>query len=346
MDLRDTIIELSSMNGPSGFEGCVAARACELLRPYMDEVSVDVLGNVVGIRRCGKEGAKKLLVDAHIDEIGFVVTGIENGFLKFSTIGGVDPRMLPASEIRILTDPPTIGIVDTMPPHAMKPGDEEHSIEMDTLCIDVGMTQEEAEKAFPLGTPAVFNTSASVFGKDQIYGKALDDRACFASILKAVDMLKDAKLDVDLYVMGSTQEEVGLRGAQTGAFAADPDWAIVIDVTHAKTPDCKKQSINDLGQGAVITIGPNMNKWFTEQIIKIAKEKEIKYQIEIEPSGNSGTNARAVQVARSGVATALLSLPLKYMHTPVEVISGEDAESVAKLVYETVLSMWGGRNDG
>ena len=190
MSIEEIIGELCAMAGPSGFEQAVAARVLSMMSPFVDEVKIDVMGNVTGIKRSRKANAKKLLFDAHIDEIGFIITGREEGFLRFSTLGGVDPRMLPASEIKIMTEPPIIGIVGVMPPHALKSEETDKTIKTDDLYIDIGMTQEEALKAIPLGTPAVYNTGARRFGDDLICGKALDDRACLACILRALELFE------------------------------------------------------------------------------------------------------------------------------------------------------------
>jgi endoglucanase len=344
MSIADSIIELCALSGPAGFEQAVAARVREMLTPYMDEVRTDVMGNVIGVKRCEAsrrgENAKKLLFDAHIDEIGFIITGHEEGFLRFATLGGVDARMLPASEIRILTEPPMIGIVDAAPPHILDADDSDKAIKVDDLFIDIGLTQDEAKKAVPIGTAAVYNTGARMLGTDSVCGKSLDDRACFACVLHALELLKDVKLDVDLYVLASVQEEVGERGAKTGAFSIAPDWCVAVDVDHAKTPDNKKYDAKEPGGGAVISKGPNMNRRFTDMAEKLAIERGITYQIGIEP-GDCGTNATAIQVSREGVATALFGLPVKYMHSPVEVLSLSDAEAVAALLCEVAKSLKG-----
>lgn len=330
MEIFEIITRLCSMEGPSGFEDSVAAAACELLRPYMDEVSTDVMGNVIGVRRCGRENAPKLMLDAHLDEIGFIVTGHESGFVKFATIGGVDPRMLPACEIKLMTQPPTFGIVCASPACVQTGDAAEKAQKADEMYIDVGMTAEQVKETIPVGTPGVYRRGARRFGESLMCGKTMDDRSCFACLVRAAELLKDTELNVDLYILGSTQEEVGMRGAQTAAFAVYPDWCIAVDVCHAKTPDCKSWQTLELGGGVVICRGPNMNRAFTDKIIAAADSCGAKYQISAEPDGNSGTNAAAIQTARAGVCTALLSLPLKYMHTPVEVISLEDAECTAK----------------
>ena len=333
------ITELCSMAGPSGFEQDVARKALAYMAPYTDETYIDVMGNAVGVKRCGKENAAKILLDAHIDEIGFVVTGHEEGFLKFAAIGGVDPRMLPACEIKLMTESPIVGVVRTMPPHVLTAKEQEEAIKIEDMVLDVGLTQEKALELAPVGTPGVYNKGAVEFGENLICGKTLDDRACFATLIRAMELLKDDELNVDVYVVGSTQEEVGLRGAKTASYAVNPEYAIAVDVCHAKTPDYSGWQAQKLGDGAAISIGPNMNRAFTKKICAEADKSGFKYQMCVDPGGDSGTNTTVIQTTREGVCSALISLPLKYMHTPVEVISLDDAESVAQIIAAAVRAM-------
>jgi len=340
MDTAAALIGLCTLAGPSGFEERVAKHVQKLLEPHMDETWIDMMGNVIGVRRCGKENAKKLLLDAHIDEIGFIITGVEEGFLRFSKLGGLDSRVLPSSCVTVLSDPPIFGVIGVLPPHVLKSEDKEKPINIEDSFIDIGVSQEDAVMAVPLGTAAVFAQRTRMLGNQYVSGKALDDRAGFISILNALEMLGQEKLDIDLYVMASVQEEVGVRGAAPGVFDIAPDWGIIVDVGHAKTPDSKPfEAPLTIGGGVSICRGPNMDKAFTEKVIQLAKERNIKHQIEVEPGGDSGTNARAIQVSCGGVATVLLSIPMKYMHTPCEMVSLEDINSTAQLIYETVLAI-------
>ena len=330
--------QLCALPGPSGFEEPVCQWLAEYLRPFADEIRTDVMGNMIAIRRCGKPKAKTVMLDAHMDEIGFIVTGAEKGFLSFDTIGGVDQRMLPAREVRVLTEPPLFGVIDTMPPHILSEQEQGRSIDADKLYIDVGLSQQEAEKAVPPGTPVVYAAGCEELGDRYLCGKALDDRACAAIIIKAFEQLSREELNVDICCQISTQEEVGHRGAKVGAWGVCPDAAIAVDVTHAKTPD-GGQAQTVCGKGAAIGIGPNVNNALTKKLFALAEEKGIAYQTEVVPGGNSGTNAEAIQVSQTGVATGLISLPLKYMHTPVEVICREDMTAICQLVTAYVEGM-------
>ena len=331
MNITETLECLCTQAGPSGFIGAVAEKAAELLKPYMDEVSVDRLGNVIGVRRCGIPNAKKLLLDAHLDEVGLLVIGIEQGFLRFRTIGGIDPRILPNREVTVMTTPPRLGIIACLPPHVQSSSDQEKSEPAEHLYIDVGLTQDRAEQEISIGTPIVFREPFFQLNETQLCGKAMDDRACFAVLLMAAERLMQRQLDVDLYIMGSNFEETGAQGATVGTYAVHPDFCVAVDVSHGKTPDSPKDGVFGLGEGVPIGIGPNMTRWMTERMIAKAREHAIPFQMEV-MSGSSGTNGTVMQISREGVATSVLGLPLKYMHSPLEVVDIRDMEAAAALI--------------
>lgn len=335
MDVKELTKQLCSAAGPSGYEAAVFDILKDYLEPFADEISTDALGNLMAVKRCGKVGAKTVMLNAHMDEIGLIVTGAKDGFLSFAALGGVDARMLPAREVRVLGERTLFGVIDTLPPHLQD--DSKQALDADKLYIDIGLTQEEALKAAPAGTPVVFSSACEEVGENVLCGKALDDRSCVAIVLKVFELLSSRTLNADLCCLISTQEEVGHRGAFVGAWSLKPDIALVVDVTHGNTPDAPEIDIQ-CGDGAVIDYGPNMNRAITEQIISIAKEKEIPYQIEVSAGGNSGTDAHAIQISRQGVATALISLPLKFMHTPVEMVNTSDMAAIQRLLCEYILT--------
>lgn len=333
MELYDILEGLCGLDGPSGFEKPVAEAARELLEPLMDQVSIDRLGSVIGVRRCGKPEAKRLLLDAHLDEIGLVVTGIEEGFLRFAPIGGVDSRMLPARELTILTRPePLFGVVACLPPHVQTAADHDKSVAIEDLRVDVGMTQEQAEKAIPIGTPMVYREGCFRLAGDQVCGKSLDDRSCFAILLRTAELLKRADLDVDLYIMGSVREEVSGTGAIVGTNAINPDWCVATDVTFGITPGLSEDEVPcKLHGGPAIGVGPNMTWALTDRMVAKAKASGIPYQLEV-MEGHTGTNGWHMQTCLEGIPTSVVSLPLKYMHSPIEVVSLEDMEQSARLL--------------
>ncbi len=335
MDLSELTIALCGASGPAGFEDGAAELIAREIAPFVDEVKRDVMGNVIAVKRCGREDAPSILLDAHLDEIGLIVTGYEDGYLRFNCLGGVDPRMLPAREIKVLGKEPLYGVIDVMPPHALSSGDMSKALGIDDLYIDIGMSDENAKAAVPVGTPCVYADGAFRLGEDCICGKSLDDRSCVAIIIKIMEALSAKEPGVDIYCLFSVQEEIGLRGAVTGAFGVAPDYAIILDVTFGKTPDVPAHQCLKMGGGPAIGVGPNTNRAFTKKIIDKALEKGIDYQLEVLP-GNSGTNAWEIQTSRCGVATALVSLPLKYMHSPVETMLVSDAEKIVELLTEFI----------
>lgn len=335
MNYEKVLGELCALAGPSGFESPVAAAAAGLLEDVMDEVRIDKMGSVIGVRRCGKENAPKLLLDAHLDEIGFIITGHEEGFLRFAPLGGVDPRMLPDRELTVLTQPPMHGVVACLPPHVQSASDMDQSLPIRELWLDVGLSREEAEKRIPVGTPAVYRTGCAALGSELLCGKALDDRACFAILADAMERLKGEALDVDVYLLGSTQEETHSTGAITAAYGICPDMCVAVDVTHGDSPDAPKDQTFPLGGGPVVGIGPNCTRWMSDRMKRCAKQLDMEVGLEV-MAGHTGTNGWDLQISREGVATAVLSLPLRYMHTPVETIHRADLDKTAALLAEFI----------
>ncbi len=337
MDLAKTLTALSEAMGPSGFEASVAEMVAEIMRPMCDEVTTDALGNVHGIRHAAKPGAPKLLYSAHMDEIGFMVTDIKDGFLRFRTIGGIDPRVMPAREVTVMTDPPIHGVISSVPPHLQAAGDNTKPFAVEELVIDIGMSDEKARKLVRPGTPAVFSEHAQLLGDKLFSGKTLDDRGCVVMLLRTLELLQGKDLPVELVIQASTQEEVGLRGAQVGAYANAPDWAVAVDVTHAETPDApKRPDIVKFAGGVPISMGPNTNRALGRRLCELSEKLGMGYQPQV-MEGGTGTDAWAMQVAGDGTASCVISLPLRYMHTAVETIHLDDLENAAKLLAEFAL---------
>ncbi len=336
MNIFETIEKLCAHPAVSGFEATASRRAAFMLERYADSVSIDALGNVMGIRRGQKKGCKTLLLDAHIDEIGLIVSGYEGDFLKFETVGGVDIRMLPAREVLILTETPLEGVITCLPPHIQTAEDMDLSIPKERLYIDAGL--KNAAERVPVGTPVICNADCVQLQNNYISGRALDDRAGFVSLLLALENLKGKKLNLDIVVMGSVQEEVGCRGAKIGAYTVDPDWAIAVDVTHGTTPDAGKPRTFDCGSGTAIGVGPNLNREISDALRKIAKAEKIPHTLEV-MEGETGTNAWPIQVSRNGIPTGLLSIPLRYMHTPFETLCEDDVRATARLLSEYILHL-------
>ncbi len=338
MDLFETIQKLAAVPAVSGFEHAAGRRAALLLERYADAVQIDALGNVLGVRHAARPGGGCILLDAHIDEIGMIVTGYAGDFLRFETVGGVDPRMLPAREVRVLTDPPMRGVITCLPPHVQTAEEMERAIPKDKLYIDLGI--QNAAARVPVGTPVVYDADCVRLQNDMISGRALDDRAGFAALLLTLELLRGRKLALDVVVMGSVQEEVGCRGAKVGSYTVNPDFAIAVDVTHGTTPDAGKPRTFDCGSGVAIGIGPNIRRDLSGALQKLAADKKIPHTLEV-MEGETGTNAWPIQVARQGIPTGLLSIPLRYMHTPIETLCEQDIRATARLLAEYIIQLSG-----
>ena len=335
MNLQDILFALSRAVGPSGAERGAADAARELLRPYVRSVTRDVMGNLVGIRTAQRRNAGCLLLDAHLDEVSMLVSDHEDGMLKFQAIG-IDPRILPGQSVRLCTQPPMMGVVRIKDSKGEE--DPEKAPAMDRLRIDCGLTQEQAVSLVPVGTRVVYGTEPFLMGEKTVCGKSMDDRACFVILARVMELLQDKPLPVDVCVLGSVQEEYTAVGASVGAYNLLPDRAIVVDVSFAASPDSPKAATKPLGSGPMIGVGPVMNRAMSEKLQALAKQKQIPYTLEI-LSDYTGTNADEIQISREGVAVCCVSLPLRYMHTPIETVDLDDIEHCARLIAAYVLSL-------
>ncbi len=327
MILSDRLKELCLMSGVGGMTA-VSDTVAAMLHPYCESVDVDVLGNVIGWRHGKKEGLPTLMLEAHIDEIGFVVTGVdEHGFLKVNACGGVDNRVLTAAEVTVYGDRPYAGLFCSVPPH-LGGGDLP---EIKDRGIDVGMTSEQAKAHIPVGTPVSFRKEYKELLGARVTATSLDDRAGVAAILHCLELLKDEELSVNLAVLLSVQEELGMRGAGVAAFAVAPQVSVSVDVSFAASPVEVGLAVAKLGEGPMIGVSPSLNSDLSRRLVSLAKEQNIPFQYE-GMGGSTGTNADKIGLVRGGVKTALISVPLRYMHTPVEVADVTDIENTARLM--------------
>ncbi len=325
---------LSDMGGISGFEYTVSPYVEKLLTPYCDSVTVDKGGNVVGMIYAEEKDAPTVMIEAHMDGIGLMVKEItDRGFLTFVPIGGIDPRILPSAEVIVCGKEALFGVIGAKPPHLQTAEDKKKAPKIEDMAIDIGMTKEDAEKLISVGDMVYFKTEAVALANGMLAGKYLDDRAGVVSLLHCLKKLQGKKLPYHLAVLCAVQEEVGLRGAVMGTHNIAPDVAFVVDVCHGNTPDSGSDSTFKPGSGTVLCIGPNLHPKLTETAKKLAEEKEIQLSLEVE-GGDTGTDAWAAQVSRTGVATMLLSIPLRYMHTTVETLSMEDVTATGDLLFQ------------
>ncbi len=333
------LIKLSNSGGISGFEYTIAPEIEKLLKKYCDDVKKDVSGNVVGYIYSENKDAPTVMIEAHTDGIGLMVKDIdERGYITFTTIGGVDPRILPSAEVIVCGKENLYGVICSKSPHLLPPDEKNQGAKIENMAVDVGMPYDKVKKIVTVGDMIYFKTEAVKLLGKKLSGKYLDDRAGVISLLMCLERLKDKKLPFNLAVLCSTQEEVGLRGALAGTYNVDPICAIVVDVCHGTTPDSGSAQTFKLGSGTVITCGPNIDRRLFDIAKKTAQDNKIKYSVEAE-GGHTGTDAWVVQTTRLGVATLLLSIPLRYMHTTVETLSMKDVEATAKLIAATLLNI-------
>ncbi len=335
MNLYKILLELTTSFGSSGREGDVCDVAKKYLDEYFDEVIRDDLNNLCAISSDINESKPLVLLDAHIDEIGFVVTYItDDGFLKVAATGGFDRRILTAQQVVIHGKKPLMGVITSIPPHLEKDGDSMPGV--DEIYIDIGYCKQRAEEMVSLGDRATIVSSAHSMLNGRFNAKSLDNRAGVTAILYALQLLKDKTPNCRLAVLFSSQEETSGAGARTAAFEISPDYAIALDVSFALTSDDKPEKCGKMGDGVMIGISPILDSGMSDKLLSIAKEKGIKHQVEV-MGGKTGTNADYIAVSKSGVKTALLSIPLKYMHTPTELVDIEDIKATGELIAQYLM---------
>lgn len=329
--MNELIKKLSDMRAISGFEYRISENIKELFAPYSDEVYIDALGNVTAVKRCGRENAPKVMIEAHMDEIGLMVKDIdERGFITFVNVGGVDSRILPSAEVVVHGKEDIPGVIGAKPPHLQSAGECAKSAKITDMAIDVGMSKAEVEKNVSVGDSITLPQSWGLLDGGQFSGKSLDDRASVAILIEVMRRIDKIKLDVDVYAVAAVQEEVGCRGAQTAAYSINPTAAVAIDVCHGITPDNSYNAF-EAGSGVVISMGPNIHPLMQKRLSATADRYNIKTSLDVD-GGDTGTDAWTIQIARCGIPTALLSIPLKYMHTSVETLDIADVEGAASLL--------------
>lgn len=334
-----TMLEaLCSAKGVSGAENEAAVAASEMLGRFMP-VKSDALGSVTG-RKEGK--GPHILLDAHLDQIGLIVTAIDDsGFLKFAKCGGADRRVLAAAEVTVHGRENIFGVITSTPPHLAKPDDATKALPFDEMAIDIGMKKEEAEKLVSLGDRVTFNGKYLSLLGNRVSSPSIDDRAGVAAVLRCLEILEEKGVDCNLSVMFSVQEETGGSGAQTAAFTAKADEAIAVDVSFASAPSVSSEKYASLGKGTMIGFAPSLDYKMSRTLESIAKRGNIPYQPEV-MGGKTGTNCDEIQVSGRGVRTALLSVPLRNMHTACEVCDLDDIENTARLMVEYITERSGG----
>lgn len=346
MEAKELLQTLSNATGVSGHEMQIADATRAAFVPLIHEARVDKLGNCIMLRRGeGQEPRVKVMLAGHMDEVGLLVTKIEDGgFLRFTMIG-IDQRTLPGQEVVVHGRRDLPGIVGIKPPHLLSAGEAQRALKYDELYIDVGLPKDEVEKLVEVGDLVTMGRTFIDLKNGYAAGKAFDDRAGVVVMFEALTELAKLHHQADVYAVATVQEELGLRGAMTSAYGVQPDVAVAIDVTHGDTPGVPDYQVNPLDKGPAICTGANIHPKIYEGLTKVADEMGIAYQVEVAP-GATGTDAWAIQVTRAGIPTGLISIPLRYMHTSVETLCLNDVKKAGRLLAYYIATIGEGYMEG
>ncbi len=335
---------LMQQPSPSGFEAPAQKVVRERMRMFADRVTTDVHGNVVGV--LNESAPFKVMLAGHVDEIGLLITHIdEKGFVYFAAIGGWDAQMLLGQRVWIMSAKGRIpGIVGRKPIHLLDESERAKPVKLENLWIDIGAKNKaDALKSVAVGDPVVIKQDFIELKNDLVAARAFDDRIGAWAVVETLGALRRHKLNVAVYAVSTVQEEVGLRGATTSAYNINPAVGIAVDVGFTSdSPGSDPKRVGDvaMNRGPILHQGANINPVLGKLLCNTARRKKIKFQMQAEPRG-TGTDANVMQLARGGCAAALVSVPNRYMHSPVEVISLRDLNDTVKLLAETILTLTG-----
>lgn len=344
-ELLDKLCATASVSGFENKNGGLAA----LIPDYFDEHRETVTGSSVFIKRSGHLGAPLILIDAHADQIGMMVTDIcDGGFLKFDAIGGIDTRILSGADVTVYGKESIRGVITARAPHLMTKEEQNKNPEIGKLYIDTGRSKEWLEENVMLGSPICFTYENTELLNNRIAAHGLDDKACIAAAICAVKLLESEDINADIALLLSLREETGGMGAMTGAFELMPDAALVLDVNFGFIPEnpgadtAMYRCTAELGEGPVISFSAATSRKLTRKLIEIAENEDIPYQTIVEAS-STGTNGDKLMLTGSGIPTAVLGVPIHNMHTYSEVVCTDDILSLARLVCAYIKNYGGER---
>jgi len=322
---------------PAGFEEEASRVWREEAESFAVRTWTDLHGNSFALVNEG--GSPRVMLAGHTDEIGLMITYIDDhGFLYFRGIGGWDPQILPGQRVWIKTREGKLpGVIGRKPIHLLEEDERKKVVKLEDLWIDIGAKdKKEAEGLVRVGDPAVLAYGFEELRNGLAIARGFDDKCGAFVVLEAARLLSKLNPKAEIYAVATVQEEVGLRGARTSAFGIDPKVGIAVDVGFAAdTPgmEAERKKVGEfkLGEGPIIARGPNINPKLFELLVRTAEDRKIPYQLEGAPRG-TGTDANAIQLTRAGVATGLISVPNRYMHSPCELVHLEDLENAAELL--------------
>lgn len=341
-DITPFLKSLISVSGLSGYETPVADLIAEKWRPLVDEMSVSRVGSLHGLKKGkGEEPRPSLMIAAHMDAIGLRVTNIVDGFLRITNVGGIDVRVLPGAEVTVHASGSNeeLPAVIVMPPARFLPESAGDGVlAINYLLVDTGLLPREVDRKVQVGDLVSFANQPLELAGDVISGHSLDNRASIAVLTICLEELQNKPHVWDVWAVATVQEEVTLLGASSSAFALRPQIALVVDGAFAKGPGANGWQTFPLAKGVGLCIGPNMHPFLHEKLKDLAERLEIPWFLDVTPS-HSGTDAFAIQTTSEGIPTALVEYPLRYMHTPVEMVAVKDIQRAGRLLAEFISSL-------
>ena len=341
METKEFLIQMNKVPHVSAYEDELTQLISAEFSKYA-KVSVDKFGNLIANKPGSLSNGPKIMLSAHMDEIGMMVSTLcDNGFVKFARVGGINPKNILGQEVIIhgrQSGKKIYGVIGIKPPHLTSQEDRKKIIEISDMAIDTGYSKEKLEGMVKPGDIITFKQDLVELQNGKISGRALDNTAGLAVLYCVMKNLENFNHKADIYFVASAQEEVGLKGAITAAYNIKPDIGIAIDVTFGSGGGVPEKDSSKLGKGAALCVGPNINRKLFDSLKKAAVKNNTKYQVEVEAM-MTGTDAAAIQISEGGVITALVSIPLDYMHSTVEVVSLSDIESCGKIISDYIIEL-------
>jgi endoglucanase len=339
IDLSELLNKMLTAPGLSGYESPIREILEEVWAPLADELSVSKIGSLHGLKRGqGDAPRRKVMISAHMDAIGMMVTHIQDSFIRITQIGGIDHRILPGQPVIVHGREELPGVVVQPPGHLLPESVGDGPVEMKYLLVDVGLRSDELAKKVRVGDIVSYAQAPLELTGEALAGHTLDNRVSVAATTLCLEALQNRFHDWDVWAVASAQEEETLGGAFTSPFDIQPDIAIVIDVCFAKGPGASDWSSLPFGEGVGLGYGPNIHPALYDAFEKKAKELEMPYHRDLMPK-MSGTDAMAVQIVAEGIPCAVIGIPLRYMHTPVETVSLKDIRRAGRLMAEFIADL-------
>ena len=341
-DITSFLKSLLSVSGVSGHETPVAKLIEEKWRPLVDETSVSRVGSLHGLKKGSGKGKKRpsIMIATHMDAIGMMVSGLVDGFLHISDVGGIDDRVLPGMEVTIhaSSGEELPGVIMMRPAKFLPDSERGGVVSINHLLVDTGLTQREVEKKVRVGDLVSFANEPLELAGDIVSGHTVDNRASVTALTVCLEELQGKNHAWDVWAVATVQEETSYLGAYSSAFQLRPDVAIAVDVTFAKGPGGNGWQTHPMSKGVGVCMGPNMHPFVHKRITEVADRFEIPWFMDVTPK-HSGTDAYPMQVTMEGIPTGLVEIPLRYMHTPVEAVSIKDIQRAGRLLAETIVSL-------